>query len=110
MHSVEEEKVLETLASRGWRFRDVDEIRALIRTRESPSSSSSSSSPSPSSSSSSMAVDSIESELLNMDLRSFGGKSLPDPSSLKKSSHIQGPLILQVLSSKPFREISLLFP
>lgn len=40
----------------------------------------------------------VESELVNMDLKSFGGKSLPDPSS-RKSSHILGPKVLQVNSS-----------
>ncbi|XXG69147.1 hypothetical protein AAC387_Pa06g2085 [Persea americana] len=35
-----------------------------------------------------------------MDLRDIGGKSLPDPSSLKKSSHLQGSKILQLVSMK----------
>nr|XP_029121244.1 uncharacterized protein LOC105047874 isoform X2 [Elaeis guineensis] len=85
------EGVLEALTSRGWRFGDLDgEMRALIRSYEASSSSSSSSS----------AVEMIESELLNMDLRSFGGKSIPDAFSLKKSSHLRGPIVLQVVSSR----------
>nr|CAD1842988.1 unnamed protein product [Ananas comosus var. bracteatus] len=35
------------------------------------------------------------------------GKSLPDPSSLKKSSHIQGPLILQVVSVRDIYQSSI---
>ncbi|PKU86231.1 hypothetical protein MA16_Dca002062 [Dendrobium catenatum] len=38
---------------------------------------------------------SIESELLNMDLRFFGGKSLPEHSAAKKSLYIHGPKVLQ---------------
>ncbi|KAJ3694170.1 hypothetical protein LUZ60_009650 [Juncus effusus] len=87
-----EEKMIETLtSSHGWRFRDPDSIRSLI----------SSLSPPPSSS---QSVRSIESELINMDLRDFGAKSLPDPSSLKKSPHIQGPLILQVVSVRDIHQ------
>lgn len=86
------EGVLEALTSRGWRFRDLDgEIRALIRSYDASSSSSSSLS----------AVEMIESELLNMDLRSFGGKSILDASSLKKSSHLRGPVVLQVSRKIP---------
>ncbi|XP_038986403.1 recQ-mediated genome instability protein 1 [Phoenix dactylifera] len=85
------EGVLEALTSRGWRFRDLDEeVRALIRSYEASSSSSSSL----------LAVEMVESELLNMDLRSFGGKSIPDASSLKKFSHLRGPIVLQVVSSR----------
>jgi tudor domain-containing protein 3 len=76
-----EEKMVETLTSaRGWRFRDLEEVLSLIVSHETPS-----------------TVDSIEAELMGMDLRDFGGKSLPDSSSLKKISHLQGPLLLQVL-------------
>lgn len=78
------EAILETLTSKGWRFRDSDEVLSLIPCKPSP-----------------VSVDSVESELLNMDLRSFGGKSLPDPSSLKKSSHLQGPKVLQVIELSP---------
>lgn len=74
--------LLETLTTRGWCFRDVNEVNSLIAGQ---------------SSSSSYTVDSIESELVNMDLRSIGGKSLPDFSTLRKASHFQGPKILQVI-------------
>nr|GMC92225.1 tudor domain-containing protein 3 [Ipomoea batatas] len=47
---------------------------------------------------SSPTIDSIESELINLDLRSIGGKSLPDSSSLRKISHLRGPLVLQISS------------
>lgn len=38
----------------------------------------------------------VELELLNMDLREFGGRCLTDPSSLKKSAYFHGPKVLQV--------------
>lgn len=64
------------LAARGWCLRDTDRIRELITA--------------------SATVDSLESELFNMDLRLFGGKCLPQPSLLSKTSHLQGPIVLQV--------------
>lgn len=76
--------VLETLRARGWSFGDLDEVRGVIMI-------SSALADDPSS-----VVDSVELELLNMDLRSFGGKSLPEPSLLRKSSRILGPIVLQV--------------
>lgn len=76
--------VLETLRVRGWNFSDLDEVRAVIMIgsalADDPTS----------------VVDSVESELINMDLRSIGGKSLPDLSLLRKSSRVLGPLVLQV--------------
>lgn len=72
-----ETAVLAALSSRGWRFAEEnEEIRSLIRSRQ--------------------TAESVESALLNMDMRSFGGKMLPDPSSLKKLNHLSGPMILQV--------------
>lgn len=79
------EALLKTLTSKGWRFENPDETLELIQ---------------------SIIVEegnqnmdrllgAVESELLNMDLRSFGGKSLPDPVAMKKLSQLQGPLILQ---------------
>lgn len=76
--------VLETLRLRGWNFGDLDEVRAIIMI-------SSALADDPSS-----VVDSVESELINMDFRSIGGKSLPEPALLRKSSRILGPLVLQV--------------
>ncbi|XP_062018405.1 uncharacterized protein LOC133734805 [Rosa rugosa] len=40
-------------------------------------------------------VKSMKSELLNMDLKSVGAKSLPNPATLRKSSHLLGPKVLQ---------------
>ncbi|KAJ8527915.1 hypothetical protein K7X08_015366 [Anisodus acutangulus] len=71
--------LLQTLNTKGWCFRDTNLVNSLIAAQ-------------------SYTVDSIESELLNMDLRSIGGKSLPDFSLLRKSSHLQGPKILQISS------------
>ncbi|KAK1265422.1 hypothetical protein QJS04_geneDACA024237 [Acorus gramineus] len=48
------------------------------------------------SSSSTTSVSAAERLLLDLDLRSFGGKSLPDPSSVKKSSHLIGPKVVSV--------------
>ncbi|KAM0932625.1 putative RecQ mediated genome instability protein [Dioscorea sansibarensis] len=84
------EAILETLTSKGWRFEDSDELLSLIPCKPSP-----------------VSVDSVEYELLNMDLRSFGGESLPDPSSLKKSSHLQGPKVLQVVSARDVYQSSI---
>lgn len=74
------ETIFETLIKKGWSFRDPVEIKTLIRSNNS--------------------LESVESELLNMDLRSIGAKSIPDSTSLKKSSHLVGPKILQVIDSK----------
>lgn len=76
--------VLETLRVRGWNFGDLDEVRATIMIASALADDPSS------------VVDSVESELINMDLRSIGGKSLPEPSLLRKSSRILGPMVLQV--------------
>ncbi|KAK6156486.1 hypothetical protein DH2020_010734 [Rehmannia glutinosa] len=79
--------LLQNLIARGWRFRDMDRIRGLITAQLSISASL-------------CTVDSVESELLDMDLRSIGGKCLPEPSLLFKTSHLQGPIVLQVCSSR----------
>ncbi|XP_043699331.1 tudor domain-containing protein 3 [Telopea speciosissima] len=79
------EAVLETLIHRGWCFRDLEDIKFLIQLNVATCSGLD-------------YADSVESELLNMDLMSFGGKSLPDSSVIKKSSHLQGPKVLQIVS------------
>ncbi|GER37060.1 hypothetical protein STAS_13450, partial [Striga asiatica] len=78
-----ESQVVQALGTRGWCFRDLDQIRGLIDA-QSPT----------------CTADSIESELLNIDLRSIGGKCLPEPSVLRKISHLQGPIVLQVCSCR----------
>ncbi|CAN6553765.1 unnamed protein product [Malus baccata var. baccata] len=40
----------------------------------------------------------IQVELTNMDLKSISSRSLPDPHTLRKSSHLLGPKVLQVLT------------
>lgn len=82
--SSSESLLLQSLIARGWRFRDMDRIRGLITAQLSIPTSL-------------CTVDTIESELLNMDLRSIGGKCLPEPSLLCTTSHLQGPIVLQVL-------------
>ncbi|KAL0923876.1 hypothetical protein M5K25_004660 [Dendrobium thyrsiflorum] len=83
------EAVLQTLISRGWCFRNANEVISLIQSKNL---------------SSSLLVDSIESELLNMDLRFFGGKSLPEPSAAKKTLYIHGPKVLQLVSVRDIRQ------
>ncbi|KAF3779569.1 Tudor domain-containing protein 3 [Nymphaea thermarum] len=73
--------ILRSLTSAGWCFRDVDEtIDALTALGTTTAV---------------VGEKTMEAELLNMDLREIGGRSLPDPSLLKKSSHLQGPKVLQ---------------
>uniref|UniRef100_A0A7N0U4S2 RecQ mediated genome instability protein 1 OB-fold domain-containing protein n=1 Tax=Kalanchoe fedtschenkoi TaxID=63787 RepID=A0A7N0U4S2_KALFE len=78
------EALSEALAARGWCIGNVERVKALIAIEGDPA----------------FTVDSVEFELLNMDLRSFGGRSLPDQTLLRKSSHLQGPKILQVASAR----------
>ncbi|WVZ72530.1 LOW QUALITY PROTEIN: hypothetical protein U9M48_020971, partial [Paspalum notatum var. saurae] len=81
-----EHRLLQSLADRGWRFRDpTDEvIQALLLASPTPS------------------PEAVESELADMDLRTLGGKSLPDrattTATAKRLSYLHGPIVLQVLS------------
>lgn len=75
--------VLETLRNRGWCFGDLQQVKAMITIHYALAIDAAN------------VVDSVESEVLNLDLRSIGGKSLPDPSLLRKSSYLQGPKVLQ---------------
>ncbi|KAL6549675.1 hypothetical protein OROHE_008406 [Orobanche hederae] len=79
--------LLQALIARGWHFRDLDQIRGLITAQLSIPASI-------------CTVDIIESELLNMDLRSIGGKCLPQTAVLCKTSHLEGPIVLQVCSGR----------
>ena len=75
----ESEMVLETLRRRGWCFGDVEQVKAIIFIQSALADDSS------------KVADSVESELLNSDLRSIGGNSLPQ----RKSSYLHGPKVLQ---------------
>lgn len=86
MESTSSEPIFKALIHKGWCLKDVEAIRALCQIKV------------PAQGSEMGSLESIQSELLNMDLREMGGKSLPDPSSLNKSSHLQGPKILQAIS------------
>ncbi|KAI8570936.1 hypothetical protein RHMOL_Rhmol01G0078100 [Rhododendron molle] len=77
------EALIQTLISRGWCFGDVEQVKAIIVVQSALQGGS-------------CTVELVESELVNMDLRSVGGKSLPDASLLRKSSHLQGPKISSV--------------
>ncbi|XP_076909347.1 uncharacterized protein LOC143566561 [Bidens hawaiensis] len=81
--------LIQTLTNSGWCFQDINQIKTLIETKLSGPSTN---------------IRSIESELLNTDLRSSGGKSLPDSSTLRKSTHFQGPKVLQPVSIYLFLE------
>lgn len=77
------QSLLEALTGRGWCFKGVDQVKALIAAQFS-------------SRGKSCTIDSVESELVNLDLRSIGGRSLPEPSHLRHASHLKGPKVLQV--------------
>lgn len=83
--SASESNIIESLRSRGWCFGDVQQVKAIIMIQSALADDACT------------VVDSVESELLNMDLKSIGGKSLPDPSLIRnrKSSHLVGPKVLQ---------------
>ncbi|GAV88718.1 DUF1767 domain-containing protein [Cephalotus follicularis] len=84
------EAVIETLKSRGWCLGDIDQVKALVIIQSALLDDTDT-----------FAVsDSVESELLNMDLRSIGAKSLPEPTGLrnKSTTSILGPIILQISS------------
>lgn len=81
------EAVLEILRTRGWSLGDIDQLNALIIIHSALSDDGDPCT----------VANSVESELLNMDLRSIGFKSLPDPNLLNKTSYLQGPKILQVI-------------
>lgn len=87
--------VLETLTKRGWCLEHNDQLKATIviqsALNDDPS----------------KLIDSIESELLNSDLRSIGAKSLPQPSLLRNAStFIHGPKILQISSVRDISQSS----
>ncbi|XP_041008910.1 uncharacterized protein LOC121253081 isoform X2 [Juglans microcarpa x Juglans regia] len=89
--------VIETLRSRGWCLGDVELVKAIIMIHSALADDAST------------VVDSVESELMNTDLKSIGDKSLPDPSLLRnrKSSHILGPKVLQVSSVRDITKSSI---
>ncbi|KAF2286871.1 hypothetical protein GH714_034350 [Hevea brasiliensis] len=81
------EAVIETLRTRGWSIGDIDQVKALIFIQSALSDDQETSA----------VADSVESELLNMDLKSIGAKSLPDSNLIRKTSHLLGPKVLQRL-------------
>uniref|UniRef100_M8C2G5 RecQ mediated genome instability protein 1 OB-fold domain-containing protein n=1 Tax=Aegilops tauschii TaxID=37682 RepID=M8C2G5_AEGTA len=81
----EDDSLLRPLAARGWRFRDAadESIQALLHAPPSPS------------------PEALEADLLDTDLRLFGGKSLPDraaATATKRLFYLHGPIVLQVVS------------
>ncbi|OIV98224.1 hypothetical protein TanjilG_18763 [Lupinus angustifolius] len=86
--------LLETLTRRGWCLENTEQLKAIIVIQSALAHDSS------------KVVDSVESELLNSDLRSIGAKSLPDPSHLRNTSSIHGPKILQISSVRDISKSS----
>lgn len=80
------EHVIETLRNRGWCFGDLEQVKAIIIIHTALADDSG------------KVVDSVESELADMDLTIIGGKSLPDSSVIRKSSHLPGPKVLQAVT------------
>ncbi|CAA7397179.1 unnamed protein product [Spirodela intermedia] len=91
------EALLKTLTSKGWCFEHPDEMLELIKSIVVEEGNQSMD----------RLLGAVESELLNMDLRSFGSKSLPDPVGMKKLSQLQGPLILQVVHARDIYQSSI---
>lgn len=91
------EPVIDILRSRGWCFPEEEQVRILITI----------SSALVDDGDTYRIADSVEAELLNMDIRSIGAKSLPDPTQLKKSSRLQGPRILQITSVRDISRSSI---
>lgn len=83
--SVPTEEVIEALTKRGWCFGKIEEVKAVIIINSALHDEG-------------CTIDFVESELANMDLRSFGAQSLPDQSLLRKSSYLHGPKVLQANS------------
>lgn len=84
--------VIETLRRKGWYLEETDDLKAIIVIQtalaDDPS----------------KVFESVESELLNSDLKSIGAKSLPEPSLLRTTSYLHGPKVLQISS---VRDISM---
>ncbi|KAF0916123.1 hypothetical protein E2562_000729 [Oryza meyeriana var. granulata] len=83
--SPHDEMLLQSLSTRGWSFRDPNNeiIQELLHASPSPS------------------PEAVEAELLDIDLRLFGGKSLPDRAAAatgRQLSYLHGPIALQVVS------------
>lgn len=77
--------VIEALRRKGWYLEDTDDLKAVIVIQTALADDGS------------KVLESVESELLNSDLRSIGAKSLPEPTLLRNpSSYIHGPKVLQV--------------
>ncbi|KAL3016214.1 hypothetical protein AAZX31_06G200400 [Glycine max] len=87
--------VLETLRKRGWCLEDTDRLKAIIDIQSALADDRS------------RLVDSVESELLNSDLRSIAAKSLPQPSLLRNAStFLHGPKVLQISSVRDISKSS----
>ncbi|RZC08586.1 tudor domain-containing protein 3 isoform X2 [Glycine soja] len=87
--------VLETLRKRGWCLEDTDRLKAIIDIQSALADDRS------------KLVDSVESELLNSDLRSIAAKSLPQPSLLRNAStFLHGPKVLQISSVRDISKSS----
>lgn len=89
-----EEELLLSLQSRGWYLKDVTVVEGLLHEV------------------STEKLDRaelekmIEASLLEMDLKVVGGKCLPDSAALHRTSRLQGPKVLQIVSLRNIRQSS----
>ncbi|EEF47010.1 conserved hypothetical protein [Ricinus communis] len=83
--------VIQTLRTRGWCFDDgSNQLKSLIVIQSALADDTNDAT---------SIANSVESKLLNLDLKSFGAKSLPDRDLLRNNtSHLQGPKVLQISS------------
>ncbi|KAE8658272.1 transmembrane protein 19-like [Hibiscus syriacus] len=93
--SASAEAIIDTLKTRGWCLGDLDQVKTLVVLFKALSDDVDLSS----------IADKVESELINTDLRSYGGVSLPE-SSLRKSSHILVPKCSRDISKSSIAEFS----
>lgn len=89
--------VINALTSRGWCFGDVTYLKSLVTDISSLMGGGNQTG---------AVVESVEAELLNIDIRLVGGKSLPDPTELRRCSHLQGPKVLQVDCFKQLKTVT----
>ncbi|KAE8666899.1 transmembrane protein 19-like [Hibiscus syriacus] len=90
------EAIIETLKTRGWCVGDLDQVKTLVVLFKALSDDLDLCS----------IANKVESELINTDLRSFGGISLPE-SNIRKSSYILGPRVLQISSVRDISKSSI---
>nr|XP_028954094.1 tudor domain-containing protein 3-like [Malus domestica] len=74
---------VESLRTRGWCFGDLEQVEEKILIQPALSDNTRT------------VVNSVEAKLINMNLKSISARSMPDPHTLLRSSHLLGPKVLQ---------------